>query len=236
MVQEDLFEAGRLLLQEVPSSGEVAAAGGSVPVLAAVYVGLSVLLLLQLIRPLLELIPSLGDSVFRARGSTALESSVRLSRDRLLISLALLLPLSLLVFRYRLYDPDFVSGLSANARLATISGVLAAWVLLRWILYRWFMPRRRYDFYQIAHRSAFTFFILLMLLMLLTAGVLSVVRANDFTVRVFLYVEMMVLYTAFLFRRMQFLSLSCSQLLTFLYLCALELIPSALLVISAVVL
>ena len=52
MVQEDLFEAGRLLLQEVPSSGEVAAAGGSVPVLAAVYVGLSVLLLLQLIRQL----------------------------------------------------------------------------------------------------------------------------------------------------------------------------------------
>ena len=236
MIQEDLFEAGRLLLQDTPSPGDTAMAGGGVPVLAAVYVGLSVLMFLLLVRPLLGILPSLGDSVFRARGSAALENSVRLSRDRVIISLSLVLPLALLIFRYRLYDPAFLADMPANARLAAISGVLAAWILLRWILYRWFMPRRRYDFYQISHRSAFTFFILLMLLMLFTAGLLSVLKANDFTVRTFLYVEMVVVYTAFLFRRMQFLSLSCSQLLTFLYLCALELIPSALLVISAVVL
>ena len=58
MREEDLFEAGRLLFQDVPSSGGTAASGGGVPLLAAIYVGLSVLLLLLMVRPLLGLIPS----------------------------------------------------------------------------------------------------------------------------------------------------------------------------------
>lgn len=236
MIQEELFKAGRLLLPDTPSAGEVAVATEGIPVLVSVYIGISVLFLILLIRPFLGLLPSLGDSLFRARGSTALENSVRLSRDRVLISMALILPLALLVYRYRLYDPDFFQGWSGNGRLALITGVLAGYQLLRWLFYVWLRPRRRYDFYQLSYRSGFTFFILLMLLLLPTAGILFLFGANDFTVRTFLYVEIAVVYAGFLLRRMQILSLSYSQLLTFLYLCGLELIPSALLVVSAVIL
>jgi len=49
-------------------------------------------------------------------------------------------------------------------------------------------------------------------------------------------VEAGVLYLIYLLRRAQILSMSCNSLTTFLYLCGLELLPAALMVVPAVVL
>jgi hypothetical protein len=75
-----------------------------------------------------------------------------------------------------------------------------------------------------------------MLLVLPTLGILYVFHAPDTLVRTFFYVELSVVYALYLVRRVQILSLSCRSLTTFLYLCALELLPSVLLIVSAVVL
>lgn len=235
MGEDTLVLSGRLLLPGSPSAAVASAPAGE-PLVFTLLVAISVILLILLARPFLELLPSLADSIFRARGSTALENSVRQSRDRSLIALALLLPLLLLAYRYRLYDPQWVRDLSPSLRLGAIAAVLAGWLILRQLLYVWLRPRRRYDFYSLAHRSGYTFFILLMMLMILTAGILAIFGSNDFTVRSFLYIEMAVLYLLFLIRRSQILSLSCSHLLSFLYLCALDLIPTGLLIVSAAVL
>ena len=235
MGEDTLVLSGRLLLPESPSQAVAEAPVGD-PLVFTLLVGLSVVLLILLARPFLELLPFLADSIFRARGSTALENSVRQSRDRSLIALALLLPLLLLSYRYRLYDPQWVRDLSPSLRLGAIAAALGGWLLLRQLLYFWLRPRRRNDFYRLAHRSGYTFFILLMVLMILTAGILAIFGSNDFTVRSFLYIEMAVLYLLFLIRRSQILSLSCSHLLSFLYLCALDLIPTGLLIVSAAVL
>ena len=233
-VVDSLFQAGRLLLPEVPSP-EATLPVEAYPLAATLLMGLCVVLLIVLARPFLDLLPSLADSLLRARGSAALENSVRQSRDRSLIALALMLPLLLLTWRYRLYDPAFLRDLGPGLRLGAIAAVLAAYMLLRLLIYLWLKPRRRFDFYRLSHRTGYTYFILLMVLMLITAGILAFTRVNDFTVRTFLYVEMAVVYLVFLVRRGQILSLSCSHLLSFLYLCALELIPTVLLVVSAVV-
>lgn len=233
-VVDSLFQVGRLLLPETPSP-EATLPVEHFPLAATILMGLCVLFLLQLARPFLDLLPSLADSLFRARGSTALENSVRQSRDRSLIALAMMIPLVLLTWRYRLYDPAFVQDLSSGLRLGAVAAVLAAYMLLRLLLYLCLKPRRRFDFYRLAHRTGYTYFILLMLLMLITAAILAVFGVNDFIMRTFLYVEMAVVYLVFLVRRGQILALSCSHLLSFLYLCALELIPTVLLVVSAVV-
>ena len=120
--------------------------------------------------------------------------------------------------------------------LPAVAGVFLVYLFLRFILYRWFRPRRRYDDYQMAYRAGYTFFILLMILALLTVGVCYVLHLSDLTVKTILLVETGVMYLLYLFRRGQILSMSCNSLTTFSYLCGLELLPTALLVVPAVIL
>ena len=234
-VTDSLLRSGRLLLSKTPSEAAEAVSGG-VPFVGDLLVILFILLFLVFLRRFLNILPFLSDSVLRARGSAALEHSVRVREDRNIIALILILPTCLLLYRYRLYDPDYVRGMTEDFRLLTVSGVFLGFLLLRFVLYRWCMPRRRRDNYQISYRSGHTFLILLHLLVLPTVGLLYVFHANDLTISTLILVESAVVYLAFLVRRGQILSLSCNPLTTFLYLCGLELLPLGLYVASALVL
>jgi hypothetical protein len=75
-----------------------------------------------------------------------------------------------------------------------------------------------------------------MLVLLVTVGILALIGLDYSIVRLVLYGETALVYLLFLSRCAQILSLSCNHLRTFLYLCALEILPAALLVVSAVVL
>ena len=232
---DEPFKSGQLLLPDTPPETVEAAAEG-IPYLATIGVVVSVLLFLLVLRSFLNVLPYLADSILRSRGSAALENSVRVSRDRNLVALVFVIPAILLVFRYRLYDPAFVQEFSPDIRLLVIAGVFAGYLLLRYLLSLWMRPRRRYDDYVMAHRVGYTFFILLMLLALVTVGILYLLQVPDLIVKTFLLAEAGVVYLLYLFRKSQILSLSCNSLTTFLYLCGLELLPTAALVVSAVVL
>ena len=203
---------------------------------ASILVAVSVLLFLLALRSFLNVLPYLADGIFRARGSAALENSVRVSRDRNLVAAVFLIPAILLIYRYRLFDIAWFDTLSPDMRLAAVAGVFLGYLLIRFLLYRWLRPRRRYDDYQMAYRAGYTFFILLMMLALLTVGICYVLRLPDLTIKTLLLAETGVMYLLYLFRRGQILSMSCNSLTTFLYLCGLELLPTALLVVPAVIL
>lgn len=207
-----------------------------VPLSASILVLVFVVLMILLLPNFMQLVPYLADSFLRARGSSALENSVRVSRDRNTVALVMLLPGQLLVFRYRLYNPDFMAWQSGDARIWIIAAVFGVYFILRLAVYVLLKPRRRYEAYQTAHHASYTFFILMVLLMLLTAGGMFLFKAPDQVIRTVLYAEAGAVYFVFLIRRAQILSLSCNQFRTFLYLCALELIPTAALVVSAVLL
>lgn len=233
-MQGDPFQTGRLLLPETPPDPAVAAEG--IPFAAVILVSVSILLFLLTLRSFLNVLPYLSDSMLRARGSAALENSVKVSRDRNVVAAVFLIPVVLLVYRYRLYDPAFLQDLDPNSRLLVVAGVFGGYLLLRFLLYLWARPRRRYDDYQMAYRAGYTFFILLSMLSLVTVGILWVLHCSDLTVKTFLLVEAGVIYFLYLIRRGQILSTSCKPLTTFLYLCGLELLPTAALVLTAVIL
>lgn len=234
MLLEGPFKTGELLLEQTPSG--TAGAPEGAPLLLGILVTLFVVLALLELRNLIHVAPFLWDAVFRARGSVALENNVRVARERNALALILIIPAVLLMYRYRLYDPDFLQPFSDNIRLAVIAGVFSAYLLLRLLIYVWLRPRRRADHFRMAHRSGFTFFILLMIPLIATVMVLYLVGANDFIVRNFLYAETGLVYLVFLLRKAQILSLSCNPLLTFLYLCGLEILPTGALVATAVLL
>ena len=234
MLQEEIFRSGQLLLPETPP--EPAFPPETVPLSWTILVVVTVLLFLATIHSFLNVLPYLRDSISRARGSAALENSVKVSRDRNLVAAVFLLPAILLMFRYRLYDPAFLQDWSPDLRFLAVAGAFLGFFLLRYLLFRWLMPRRRYDDYQMAYRVGHTYFILLMLLALTTVGVLYLVGVDEVMVKRFLLVEAGVAYLLYLLRKGQILSASCKPLTTFLYLCALELLPACLLAGSAMIL
>ena len=209
----------------------------SVPIVESVLVGIFVLLMIVQIRDFLTLLPYLMDSLLRARGSVALEGSIPISRIRNNISLTLLLPVVLVLYRYRLWYPSFLQGWPLSGQLGAILGAFMVYLLLRGLLYVWMKPKRNADYYQLSHKAVFTHFILFCILLFLpTVGVLALVGASDSFSRLLLFVEAGVFYFLLLLRRGQILALSCNHLRTFLYLCGLEIIPTALWVVSAIVL
>ena len=230
---DDPFKSGRLLLPDTPPE-TVAAVGEELSLAASILVAVSVLLFLLALRSFLSVLPYLSDSILRARGSAALENSVRVSRDRNLVAAVFLIPAILLIYRYRLFDIAWFGTLTPDLRLAAVAGVFLGYLLLRFLLYLWMRPRRRYDDYQMSYRAGYTFFILLMILALTTVGVCYVLGLPDATIKTVLLVEAGVMYLLYLFRRGQILSMSCNSLTTFSYLCGLELLPTALLVVPAV--
>ena len=232
---DDPFKSGQLLLPDTPPEA-VAVTGEGLSLAASILVAVSVLLFLLALRSFLSVLPYLSDNILRARGSAALENSVRVSRDRNLVAAVFIIPAILLIYRYRLFDIAWFDTLSPDLRLAAVAGVFIVYLLLRFVMYRWLRPRRRYDDYQMAYRAGFTFFILLMILALTTVGVCYVLRLPDATIKTLLLVEAGVMYLLYLFRRGQILSMSCNSLTTFSYLCGLELLPTALLVVPAVIL
>lgn len=207
-----------------------------VPLSVSILVLVFVVLMILLIPTFLQLVPYIADSFFRARGSSALENSVRVSRDRNTVALVMLLPAFLLTFRYRLYNPDFLAWKDGDARLWLAAAAFGGYFLLRLVIYLLLKPHRRYEAYRTAHHASYTFFILMVLLMLVTAGVMYIFKAPDAVIRLILYIEVATVYFIFLVRRSQILALSCNHFRTFLYLCALELFPTAALIVSAVLL
>ena len=239
-MQYDPFQTGQLLLPDAPPAA-LTGAGEGLSMIASLLVAVSVLLFLLALRSFLNVLPYLSDNILRARGSAALENSVRVSRDRNLVAAVFLIPAILLIYRYKLIDAAILDTLSPDYRLLAIAGLFIGYLIIRFLLYRWLRPRRRYDDYQMAYRAGHTYFILLMLLVLVTVGILYVAGVDDLlvkrsTVKMVLFVETGALFLLYLLRRGQILSLSCKPLTTFLYLCALELLPAALLVVPAMIL
>ena len=149
MLLEEPFVSGRLLLENTPS-GNAPVVAESVPVLFTVLAVAFVLASFLFLPRLVSLAPLLFDSLFRARGSVSLENSVRYSNDRRLLATILLLPSSLLIYRYRLWDADFVQGMSEGWRLVVIIGVFAVFFLFRLFMYALCKPRRQLDFYRLS--------------------------------------------------------------------------------------
>lgn len=232
---DSLFKSGRLLLETSVPPETPAAAEPSAWLVNLLVVAFAVLAIAFLKR-FLQVLPYMADSYLRVRGSAALEGSIRVSQDRNLVALVFTIPAVLLVYRYRLYDPSIIRDLDPNLRLAGVALALLAYVLVRQMIYLWVRPRQRVDIFRQAHRVAYTYFIFLMLLVLITVGILEIAGLESAIVRYVLYAEIGLVFILLLHRTSQILSLSCNHLRTFLYLCALEILPAVLLVVSAVVL
>lgn len=229
---DSLFRAGTLLLGD---NAPAMAPQPEPPVLVPIMVAGSVLMAILFIRNLINILPYLADNFTRARGSLALENSVRVSRDRNIIALALIIPFLLVINRWGLYSPDFLEGKDTDTRFLIIAGIFIVYLLVRRIVALLCNPSYGRDNFQTARKAAYSFFILCGFFALPTLGLMVLFGANELAVRNVLLIEMILVYLIYLYRKSQILSLSYGPLAVFLYLCGLELLPTGLLVASALV-
>ena len=196
----------------------------------------SFLIVMLLLKRLVNILPSLLACLVRGKESLNLEASVKLSRDRDALALAMIIPFCLTAFRYRLYFPRFIESMAPDAVLGLYFGILVTYLMLRlvmeWLLRPQKMPKKTY---AAAGKAAYSFFVVYTLLLLAVGGVLGILDVPEAGVRnVMLWISAAI-YGLFLIRKLQIFSSSCSVFVAFLYLCALEMIPTGILVVSAII-
>lgn len=198
---------------------------------------ISFFIILLLLKTLVGVFPSLLACLIRWKESVNLDASVQLGRDRDIMALTMVLPFCLTACRFNLYAPQWMAGIGEAGRLGIIIGIFITFILLRRFLEHIWQPKKMNPkTYRTACKSAYTFFSMLTLLLLVTGGVMAFFDASDEVIKTAMLWISATTYVLFLLRKSQIFVSSCSFFATFLYLCALEIIPTGALVASAIIL
>ena len=197
---------------------------------------ISFFICLLLLNTLVEVFPSLMACLVRWKESVNLDASVQLSRGRDIMSIAMVMPFCLTAGRFSLYSPAWVGEFGTDGRLGITIGVIIAYILLRKGLEHIFRSRKiNPKTYKTACKSSHTFFIILTLVLMAMGGILSFIKADPMGIRNAMLWVSAITYALLLLRKFQIFNSSCSFFSSFLYLCALEILPTGALVASALI-
>lgn len=197
---------------------------------------ISLIIMMMALRTLVEVFPSLMACIIRSKESINLEASAQLSRGRNVLSVCLVMPFCLIVWQKGLYAPAFMQGLDTDLCFGIIFGTFLTYMLFRKALEHFMRPKvMNSKVYATACKAGRTFFSILTLALLAMAGIMAILDIpTDITTRAMLWVSATI-YLIYLLRKTQILISSASFFTAFLYLCALELIPTGALVASAII-
>jgi hypothetical protein len=197
---------------------------------------ISLLVMMMILRTLVEVFPSLMACLIRSKESINLEASVQLSRSRNVLAFCLIAPFCLLVWKRNLYTPEFLAGFDEDISIGITFGVFAAYALIRKMME--FIVKgkiRNNKVYEAACKSGLTFFSILTLTLLAMSGIMSILDTPaDVMKSAMLWISACI-YLIFILRKTQILISSASFFAAFLYLCALEIVPTGALIASAII-
>ena len=197
---------------------------------------ISLMIVITLLRRMVNIFPSLIACLIRSKECFNLEMSVKLRSDRNRLAFAMIIPFVLVATRFRLYSPIFMEGMGEGIRICVTSGVFITYILLRTALIYLVRPHRmKPGTYSTAGKAAYTFFIILTLILLATGGIMSFMDIDFLTIHNAMIWLSGGIYLLFLLRKCQIFMSSCSIFTAFLYLCALEIFPTGILVVSAII-
>lgn len=196
---------------------------------------ISLLVMITLLRSLVNIFPSLAACIVRVKESFNIDASIKLQRDRNILSLASGLPFCLIVFSFGLYSPEFMTGLGPEAALGLTIGIFLMYTMLRTLLRTVTRPRKAQATYATAATAAYTFFIILTLALFCTGGVMTIFNADSGSIKNAMIWVSSLIYIIFLIRKVQIFASSYNYFTVFLYLCALEIIPTGVLITSAII-
>ena len=230
------FFSGRLLL---PTHGTDTAfnslSWADTPVNWGLITIFTILFILYL-RRIVELLPYLLGGIGRWKVIVNLEDSMGRMRDRNGVAVIMIIPFCLACSYAGLLPFKFLSGLSPGLKTVGVAGIFVGFFLLRAILIEIVgNGKASRDYFQISNRSAYDFFILGTLTLILALGVMSFIGVDNGVMRRISYYILGFVILVNMVRRTQILSNGCNQFTAILYLCALEILPLAILIAAAMI-
>ncbi|MBP5626404.1 MAG: DUF4271 domain-containing protein [Bacteroidales bacterium] len=230
MIGEEVFRSGTLEMSARPWDDLAQAAFWTdLPlnrILCLVAVALMVVNLIDYFR----LFPSLLYCIDRSHGAETLEHSLGLARTRTLSAIIYILPLCLAFDRYQIIRPHFWSAIPPAWSAPAMFALFAAYMLVRDLCYLFFRPRRLSgESYAALRHNPFNYLLLVAPILFVTMGVAAIFHLPADLTRYLFLGELLLVWAVSLVRSGQILRKRCTGLSTFLYLCALELVPAALL-------
>lgn len=198
-------------------------------------VSLAVLLAFAAAPSFLELAGRLLGSLTREKPAMDLENNVRLGRERNRIAVFSAFILALISSRFSLPRFSLLSGYGPGAETLAAVGMAMGYLLLRLVMSGIMKPKRKgLEYHVAAYKLLLNILIILAALECLTVGICLMAGAeDDFISQVLLY-EFIAAFILNCARRIHLSRHYCNLFTGFLYLCALEFFPLALLVGAAV--
>ena len=229
----ELFQSSNLHMSLVPLDQ---AAGGMMWgefLTNRVAVIIALVLLLVEILDIIRLAPALLRCVPLWKGNMELEHSVSMARTRNTVAIVLALMVSIVADRFDVLNPSWRALVPPMWRIAVTIGLMTAFALLRRLLYLISPFRSKTAEYACTVRHTFyNYFILFAVLMIVTGVLLGAFKVPDASVRAILLAEAAAVGLLSLLRTGQILRSRYGVFATILYLCALEILPVAALILT----
>lgn len=201
----------------------------------AILITASVVIGLLSLKSFLRQYPTFLQCISRWKGAFSLQHSLGDARDRDILAIICLLPFAIIIDKYSVYDADFLGSVPELLRIPSIFGGAILLAMLRRALGP---THRRYHREQVltSVRSMYTHFIVLVTFLIGTVLILEAFNCSAVTIKMLCIIEIAFMELISMTHTAQILGSFCHGIETFLYLCALEIIPTALIVVSAAVL
>ena len=196
---------------------------------------ISLILIIGMLRRIVDLLPGVFACILRSAACVKIDSIVKTSRDRDLTAAILILPFLMTVQKYNLLPYRFLDTLSQEAGFAVIVAIFAGFLALRLCSSFLFIPSRSHKKSRVPDNSDRTFFIILAILTLSISWLMSLVNIEYSAIRLTIIWLSAAMYMLYLMRKFQIFQTSHSIFAAFLYLCALEIVPAGILVVSVII-
>ena len=197
---------------------------------------LSLVAVLISLRTFLSIMPSLVACILRAKENINLEESARLVRERNVVYLVLLVPAAIAISWYNLWCIDVFDTWLPEFRFLITVGMIGAGVGMKVLLARLMEPRgvnrKLYNAVKFSFRN---FSVTATLLCLVTIGTMSLFGADDESIKSVTLCVAGGVYVIYLLRKLQIIASFRDIFSSILYLCALELLPTGIIVAAGVI-
>ena len=226
------FSSGTMEMSRIiPYGQEGALMGWSDYTANSVAIALTVIIFLITFREFVALVPSLLDTFSRWRACIKIDSNLQTRNARNLFGFIFIIPIAVIADRFSFIPAGRLAAVHPEWHIVAVLGIIVSWLLLRAIIYFILSLRtRKKELFQTAHKSFFNFWILGGALNIITGGICLLAGVDLHTSRTVLLSELALFYFVAFIRKAQILNTFCSLLHTFLYLCALEILPTGTLI------
>lgn len=229
----ELFQSSKLEMSLTPLESAAGAMMWGEYLTNRIAVILALVLLLVELQDIIRLFPALLRCVPLWKGNMELEHSVSMARTRNTVALVLALLLSIVIDRFALLNPSWRALVPPAWQLGVTIGLIAAYAIVRRLFYLISPFRSKTaEFACTVRHTLYNYFILFAVLAVVTGVLLGAFKVPDGTVRAILWTEVALAGFLSLLRTGQILRSRYGVFATILYLCALEILPVGLLILT----